>query len=48
MARAMPILSAIDRHRILRNDPAKCNGAGNRPRRSTEIRPPGSRKKNSR
>ena len=44
MARAIPHLSARERHGILQNDPAKCNGAGSRPRRSVEIRPPGSRK----
>jgi len=44
MARAMPSLSAVPRHFMPRNEPAKCSGAGSRPRRIVEIRPPGSMK----
>ena len=43
-ARAIASLSAMSRNLSLRNEPAKCSGAGSRPLRSVEIRPPGSMK----
>jgi hypothetical protein len=43
-ARDGQILSAALRKRRRRNDSVKCRGAGSAPRRSVEIRPPGSMK----